>query len=135
LVDDDPLVCMPLAEALTAEGCQVVSASDATEGLAVLRQDAVDLAIIDVALPGQMNGIALAREVKRLRPDLRIIFMSGKPPGDTALEGLGEFVAKPARISELLDAVAGLLKTTQQSSRGAARHAGVTGAGARRPAT
>ena len=109
LVDDDPLVLTPLVEALTQEGCEILSAADGVEALAIFEREAVDLAIIDVALPGHLDGIALAREVKQHKPDLRIIFMSGKPPPDADLEQLGIFLLKPTRLSALLDAIGRVL--------------------------
>jgi two-component system cell cycle sensor histidine kinase/response regulator CckA len=105
LIEDEPAVRMALASGIDFAGYTVISAASGVEGLALLEDPATDLAIIDIVLPGRMDGIAVAREAKRHNPGLRMIFMSGHPP-PTDVSGLGEFVAKPVRLATLLDAIA-----------------------------
>jgi len=75
---------------------------------------AVDLAIIDMHMPG-MDGLALAREVHRLRPALPLVLFSSlgrREAGDT--DGLfSAYLGKPLRQSQLFDTLASLLAHEQ----------------------
>ena len=106
LIEDDPSVRTAIARAIDAADYNVISAASGAEGLALLDEhhDAIDVAIIDIVLPGRIDGIALVREAKRLNPRLRVIFTSGyPPPSDVDLTPLGAFMAKPARLPTLLE--------------------------------
>jgi DNA-binding NtrC family response regulator len=110
LIEDDPMVRTALAEAIDRASFNVIAAASGPEGLAVLDDHArtIDVAIIDIRLPGRLDGIAVAREAKRQNPNLRVIFTSGAPP-HVELGDLGEFMAKPARIPTVLETIARLL--------------------------
>ncbi|MEJ0070587.1 MAG: response regulator [Pseudomonadota bacterium] len=82
------------------------------EGLALLSDHPIDLAIIDVMLPGRMDGLALAGEAKRENPRLRVLFTSGHPPAHALqIEAIGTFLLKPYRHAELLTVIDRLLET------------------------
>jgi DNA-binding NtrC family response regulator len=105
LIDDDPAVRSALAAAIGDASYHVVSAASGAEGLAVLESQPVDLAIVDIVIPGRMGGIDMVREAKRYNPDLRVIFTSGYPP-PPEMSKLGVFLPKPARLATLLAAIA-----------------------------
>jgi two-component system cell cycle sensor histidine kinase/response regulator CckA len=67
-----------ICEALTKFGCTVLSARDGQEALLIAkqRQTAIDLLLTDVVMP-RMNGPALAKEVRLLRPATKILYMTG----------------------------------------------------------
>src|SRR3989449_1606818 len=67
-----------ICETLTGSGCTVLSARDGQEALRVFseRKSTVDLLLTDVIMPG-MNGPALAKEVRSLRPETKILYMTG----------------------------------------------------------
>ena len=78
VVDDEPTVRMLVAEVLEDLGYAAIEAEDGPGGLAVLRSGRrVDLMISDVGLPGGMNGRQLADAGRALRPDLRVLFITG----------------------------------------------------------
>jgi len=105
LIEDDPMVRMALARAIDDADYNVLSAASGAEGLALLEEHdrVIDLAVVDVVLPGRLDGIALVREAHRRHPGLRVILTSGHPaPPEVDLTGFGEFVAKPTRVPALL---------------------------------
>jgi DNA-binding NtrC family response regulator len=109
LIEDDPLVRTVLARAIDDASYNVISAASGPEGLALLSDyaQAIDVAIIDIVLPGRMDGITLVRQAKLFNSNLRVIFTSGHPPPDGVdLTPLGEFLPKPARVTTLLEAIA-----------------------------
>ncbi len=79
LVEDDPLVRETVAAMLEDEGFEVVEASDAEAALALVR-DGLDapLIVTDVDLGAGPSGAELADMLRRMRPDMRIIFITGR---------------------------------------------------------
>lgn len=106
LIEDEPLLRVALATAVGDAGYDVMAAATGVEGLALLQERAVDLAIVDIELPGRIDGVALVREARRDRPGLRVILTSGLPPPDEQLAAFGPFLLKPYRVDELLATIA-----------------------------
>jgi CheY-like chemotaxis protein len=79
LVEDDPLVRDTVALMLEEEGFEVIEAADAKAALALVRHG-LDAPVIvtDVDLGSGPSGAELADALHRLRPDLRIIFITGR---------------------------------------------------------
>jgi two-component system cell cycle sensor histidine kinase/response regulator CckA len=101
LVEDDPLVRNTLAEALADAGFEVLEAADAESALDVVasRGDIAAL-LTDINLPGA-DGFVLARAARRLRPDLAVVYASGRfrePDPRRALPD-APFLAKPFSLS------------------------------------
>jgi CheY-like chemotaxis protein len=113
LVEDEPLVRGLIEKVLAVRGYTVLSAASPEEGLRLSREHVVDAVVTDVAMPS-MYGPALVDELRRHRPQLRALFISGYT-SDAVLE-LGvmtevAFVQKPfsaealaSRLRQLLDA-------------------------------
>ncbi len=77
LVEDEPGVRAFVADALHELGCQVSVAPDAGEALRYLNGDStIDLMLTDIVMP-DMNGRILADRAQSLRPNLRVVFMTG----------------------------------------------------------
>jgi DNA-binding response OmpR family regulator len=117
LVEDEPLVRTALAAAMDQASFNVISAASGVEGLTLLDDPRIDVAVIDIRLPGRLDGIAIAREARRRNPALRIIFTSGQPPDEDVSE-LGEFLIKPTRVASLLEAVTRQLDLARKLGRG-----------------
>ena len=100
LVDDDDLVRGSLTGLLEAHGCHVLVAATGAEALHLLAQDHVDVLFTDIIMP-DLDGIALAKEAKRLRPELRVMFATGYYSRAAEAEALGTLLFKPIRDHEL----------------------------------
>jgi PAS domain S-box-containing protein len=126
LVDDDPLVRVALAEQLSTEGHDVVSASGGEEALVLLRSDpSVDMLITDLAMPG-ISGLAVIQETQALRPGLPMILLTGYA-GDVAsmatgggLSELYSLIRKPVSQAQLIDKVAALMEAASHADAGGA---------------
>jgi two-component system cell cycle sensor histidine kinase/response regulator CckA len=116
LVEDDEAVRRVGLRVLNGAGYDVVQASTAEEALAYLEShpEPFDLLVTDVVMPG-MSGPKLAEVIRRTRPAMRIIFISGYAGDEVARKGISTgdvpFVQKPylpsqllARVREVLDA-------------------------------
>ena len=78
IVDDEPTVRMLVSEILADLGYTAVEAEDGAAGLNILRSSArIDLVVTDVGLPGGMNGRQMADAGRLLRPELRVLFITG----------------------------------------------------------
>lgn len=78
MVEDNADVRNVAVRQLTELGYSVIEAANADTALAILREDrGIDVLFTDIIMPGAMTGDLLAREARRLRPDLRVLFASG----------------------------------------------------------
>jgi two-component system, response regulator PdtaR len=99
IIDDEPLVRRSLSRALRSAGHVVLEAEDGPSGLELWKEEAPDLAFIDVLMPG-MTGVEVIQSAPRdLRKNTRIILMSaftGKEAANLVLtEGVDLFLTKP----------------------------------------
>lgn len=87
-MDDEDGIRELVCEILAKDGYSVIQAGDIEGALAASDRhlDPIDLAITDLTLPGR-SGVQLAAELKRRRPGMKTLIMSGKP-GDEIPEGL-----------------------------------------------
>lgn len=76
LVDDDPQLRLALRHILAREGYHITEAADGAEALHALQEHDFDLILMDVIMPNK-EGIETILEVRKLKPDLHIIAMSG----------------------------------------------------------
>ncbi len=105
VVEDEMLCRLEVRDLLEAEGYAVVEAGNAAQALERL-DDTVGLVVTDVRMPGAMDGLALAREVMRRRPDMAVVVVSAlvaPRPGD--LPAGIPFVARPYLESRLHEAI------------------------------
>lgn len=115
LVDDEPTVRMLMADVLGELGYTVIEASDIAAGLKLLSSDVhIDVLVTDVGLPG-MNGRQMADAGLELRPNLKILFITGY--AETAVIGNGQLqtgmhvLTKPFAVDTLGIRVRELLGT------------------------
>lgn len=111
LVVEDNEAVREVAAAMIAEmGIETLQAANGPEGLEMIEQrDDIDLILSDVIMAGGMNGPELAKRARKLKPKLKILFMSGYAPGSVRqiqdLPEQVELVNKPFTRSDLTDKV------------------------------
>ena len=95
---------MVATDTLLEAGVTVFEAGSAVEALQVL-EDHATIAVLftDINMPGGMDGLELADQVFKLRPDVELIVTSGRLRlSDRALPDHGTFLPKPYRASDLI---------------------------------
>lgn len=109
LVDDEKDFTDTLGERLEARGFEVQTAASGDEGLALLKEKAVDVVILDVLMPGK-SGVEVLREIKLLDPIIEVIMLTGHGTIETAIEGLKlgayDYLLKPTDTGELVAKIA-----------------------------
>ncbi|MBD3648227.1 MAG: response regulator, partial [Pseudomonadales bacterium] len=111
LVEDDPQVAVLTRKFLTSLGLNVITANSLNEMRdRLIDEPPVDLLLTDVVLPGSANGPVIAEEVKRLYPNVRVLFMSGYTNNAIAMEQDTALLTKPfsredlaRKLEEVLD--------------------------------
>ena len=116
IVDDEPTVRLLMVDALQDAGYRVLEAADGPGGLKILQSETrIDLLLTDVGLPGGMNGRQLADAGRALRPNLKVLFITGY--AENAVVGNGhldpgmQVVTKPFAIDALANRVRDMIDT------------------------
>jgi len=114
LVEDDPNLGLLLQDYLQLKGkYDVTLAVDGDEGLKAFTKSRYDICILDVMMP-KKDGFTLGREIRKINPDIPIIFATAKAMIEDKAEafslGGDDYITKPFRIEELLLRINALLK-------------------------
>ena len=115
VVDDEPTIRMLIVDALGELGYSCAEAADGPSGLKILQSGArFDLLITDVGLPGGLNGRQVADAARALRPDLKVLFITGY--AENAVLNHGhiqhgmEVLTKPFAVADLAGRVDRMLR-------------------------
>src|SRR3954452_2739654 len=87
VVDDEPITARGYARALTAAGYKVTVAHDGREAAAMAHKQSFDVVVSDISMP-DMDGLALLRAIRERDLDVPMIFMTGSPAIETAIEAI-----------------------------------------------
>ena len=114
VVDDEPLVRMLVTDVLREQGYIVIEAHDGPSGLKILESVLrVDLLITDIGLPGGLNGRRVADKARALRPELKVLYISGFAENAAIKHGHADaatsVLTKPFAMEALAGRVKGLL--------------------------
>ena len=105
VIDDDPNLRKTLGDILRLKGYETVSAANGTEGLALMKESSVNLALIDIGLP-DISGIEVLKRVKAGYPGTAVIILTGNATLDSAIEaanmGAFSYLVKPYDMEQLL---------------------------------
>ena len=105
IIDDEESIRSSLSGVLKDEGYQVFTAEDGVKGLAVARDEAPDVVILDIWMPG-LDGMETLKKIKAEMPHLPVLMMSGHGTIETAVQatklGAYDFIEKPLSLDKLL---------------------------------
>jgi DNA-binding NtrC family response regulator len=110
LVDDEERFRTTTARLLAVRGFDASDVGSAREALDELWNQDYDVVVLDVRMPG-MTGIEALAEIKRVRPGVEVIILTGHASVDAAVEimrlGGYEYLLKPCPIDELVEKIEG----------------------------
>ena len=125
VVEDEPEIAALLRDFLDDAGFGVFIAGDAEHALAVLDEQQVDCALVDVMLPGA-SGFDLCRRVRETS-DLPLLFLTARGDDSDKLRGLGlgadDYIVKSATPAEVVARVRAVLRRTPEHRRHGDAHA------------
>jgi two-component system response regulator CpxR len=105
LVDDEQQFVEVLTERLEARGFSVQTALSGDQGLAKLQEREADVVILDVQMPG-MDGVETLREIKRIKPLVEVIMLTGHATIESGIQGLKlgayDYLMKPTETEDLV---------------------------------
>jgi DNA-binding NtrC family response regulator len=108
IVDDEPQVAEVLALSLARQGHKTSIANSGEAALEMVRESAPDAMFLDVSMPG-MNGLDVLQEVKRTRPSLAVVVITGHATDHEIDEvrrlGAVDVIPKPAALTHYHDAI------------------------------
>jgi signal transduction histidine kinase/CheY-like chemotaxis protein len=109
VVEDEEGIRHMVMESLREQGHIVIEAASGDEALPIVRErPEIDLILTDVRMPGRTDGVALAREARRLHPGIKILFATGYAGDvvrdDGPVEG-DRIIKKPFRPSQIAQAI------------------------------
>ena len=104
-MEDEWLVRMELADALTEAGWDVIEAPTGEAALQLLEEKHhVDLLVTDIRLPGPVNGWEVAEKYRAAHAKIAVVYCSGNPVDKARQVQDSLFLSKPCRIDILLNA-------------------------------
>ena len=113
IVDDEKAIQTSLQGVLEDEGYRVTAVGTGNEALARLTEEHPDLVLLDVWMPG-IDGLEVLAEIKRLRPEIPVVMISGHGTIETAVKatklGAYDFIEKPLSLEKTLLAAARALE-------------------------
>ncbi len=126
VVDDEEEFLESLSRVLTRRGMFVVTAIGGVEALQLLQDQNVDVAVVDIKMPG-MEGTELLERLKIRYPALEVIILTGHPSIDTAfrstVQGAYEYLHKPPDIEELCSLIRRAFDKQERRREGERREA------------
>jgi DNA-binding response OmpR family regulator len=122
VVDDEETIRTIIADALTLQGHHVHTAASAEQALDACESTLCDLVLLDLKMPGGMDGIALLTEIRRRWPSAVVIVLTGYGTLDSAITALRagafDYLTKPASITQIVEsAERGLAKQREEARR------------------
>ncbi len=109
VVDDEQVERQTLTEILRLEGYHVSAVPNGEAALDFVRQNSVDLILLDLRMPG-MSGLDVIKVVNRTQPDVEIILLTAHGSMESAIEALRsrilDYLLKPASPTQILESVA-----------------------------
>lgn len=105
VIDDEKPICEALSGALSDDGYQVATANDGESGLQMIRDFQPEIVLLDIWMPGKMDGLEVLGAAKSRFTDIQFIIMSGHGTIETAVKavknGAWDFVEKPLSMDKI----------------------------------
>ena len=119
-VDDDPLTLDLIKVALTQEGVEILTSSDAEAGLEMILRRRPKIAILDLMMP-KLSGMQVLERVVEIDPSIDVILLTGHYSTDSAVEaiqkGACDYLTKPIPIEKLRQRIGSLIDDARKRQR------------------
>ena len=110
VVDDEEDFLETLVKRMNKRNIDTTGAKSGEEALELMKQKLFDVVILDVKMPGGMDGIEALREMKKIQPLAEVLLLTGHASVETSIEGMKlgafDYILKPVKLEELLTKLA-----------------------------
>lgn len=121
LVEDDEKIASFIIKGLKQSNFAVDHATEGEEGLCLAQTVSYDVGIIDVMLPGGLDGLSLIQELRKEKIDTPLIILSAKRSLEDRIKGLetgsDDYLVKPFSFAELLARIQALIRRSTRQSQ------------------
>ena len=108
LVDDELAFTANLSKLLSRRGYDVSTVNDGESAVRAIEDEEYDVVVLDLRMPG-MDGIAALKVMKRKRPLMEVIILTGHGSVETGIQGMTigafDYAMKPIQISDLQEKI------------------------------
>ena len=106
VVDDEVDFLETIVKRLQKRKLNASGVTSGEEAIALLKEQLFDVIILDIKMPGGMNGIEALREIKKIQPLAEVLLLTGHASVETSIEGMKlgafDYCLKPIKFEELL---------------------------------
>src|SRR3982751_912092 len=117
IVDDEPNIRRMVGALLASEGYEVRDAADGPTGVARAAESSPDVVLLDLMMPGELEGLATLERLREAAPDVPVVMMSGRAGLSDAVKatklGAYNFLEKPLSPESVLLALNAALELRQ----------------------
>jgi len=110
VVDDEAQFLETLVNRLGKRNIEATGVQSGEEALELIQKRIFDVVILDIKMPGGMDGIEVLRRIKNIRPLTEVILLTGHGSIETSIEGMKlgafDYLLKPVKLEELLEKLA-----------------------------
>ena len=110
VVDDEIDFLETIIKRLEKRELNVTGVASGEEAVALVTEQLFDVVLLDVKMPGGMDGIETLREIKRLKPLTEVVLLTGHASVETSIEGMKlgafDYLLKPIKLEELMPKLA-----------------------------
>jgi DNA-binding NtrC family response regulator len=110
VVDDEQDFLETLVNRLQKRNIDTTGARSGEEALEIMKKKLFDVVILDVKMPGGMDGIEALREMKKIQPLAEVLLLTGHASVETSIEGMKlgafDYLLKPIKIEDLMTKMA-----------------------------
>ena len=110
VVDDEEDFLETLVKRLHKRNIDTTGVPSGEEALEIMKKKLFDVVILDVKMPGGMDGIEALREMKKIQPLAEVILLTGHASVETSIEGMKlgafDYLLKPIKLEDLLTKLA-----------------------------
>ncbi|MFH2046595.1 MAG: response regulator [Pseudomonadota bacterium] len=128
IVDDEADFLETIVNRLKKRKIEATGVPSGEAALELIKEKPFDIVVLDIKMPGGIDGIEVLREIKSIRPLTEVILLTGHASVETSIEGLKlgafDYLLKPVKFVELLDKIAAAFekKSSQEQKIRAAKN-------------
>jgi DNA-binding NtrC family response regulator len=125
VVDDEVDFLETLVNRLKKRKFEAEGVTSGEAALELLKEKPFDVVVLDMKMPGGMDGIETFREMRKIQPDAEVILLTGHASVETSIEGMKlgafDYLLKPVKFEELLAKLAAAIEKKVSRERKSVR--------------